>query len=299
LTALALQAKRNIKTLVIFESASDLLKSSGKIAFLFMGFGLLGVVWGYVAAAGIIAILSLMLFCYLARHDELLPKLKNLFSQAVRVSFGPFLRFGILISIEKNFSTFFSILPLLFLGKFDVPAVAGFYKIAFSYIALPMVLLGGVSRLLGIQFPQSKAEGIANLKRKFVQSSLYAGLIGIALVIPAAALAPFLVTLFYGTAYLPVVKIILPLAVVMLPVGFTIGFSALYRVLGKVHIAFGINVCFLGSMVVLAVVLFSFISPLRIVLIVFAYWHYVGLVVNRLILDKFLRDAKRKEAAAM
>ena len=293
---LVLQAKRFMKSLVAFEAVGDFSKSLGKIVFLLAGYGLLGVVFGQLIAAIFIAVLSVMLYARLYQKDSFLPRWGVLLQKSISVNIKKFLRFGIGISLNKNLGNFTTLLPVLFLGYFAAPAEAGFYRIAFSYTTLPYVLLGGVSRLMGVQYPQSLAHGAANLRQKFLKSSFYAGLISIGLLVLFVLAGPFLVQLVYGSEYSITARLILPLAITLLPVGFTVGMGSIYRALDIVRINTALGIVFLIASVVLVYFLLPILSPLRIVFVVMGILNYTSIFVHFPIVLQYLNKEIKREA---
>jgi O-antigen/teichoic acid export membrane protein len=291
----ALQSAREIKSLVKIEAFSDFLKALLKIAAAAIGTGLIGVVWGQFAASCVILLVSVHAYQKLSTRDPIFASLKELLARAKSASIKAMLKFGILISADRNVSGLFTTVPLLFLGRYSTPEVAGFFNIAFKYVTLPMILLGGVSRLLGVKFPQSKAMGIANLREKFIKSSLAAGLIAACMLIPTVILAPYLITFFYGTSFISSAKIVIPLAIALLPNAFGIGFGSIYRTLGKVHIGMPVNIALIASGIVLFRIILTTQTPLHSVILLIGFWNFSTVVIHFIISLKLLSDEKKKE----
>lgn len=236
-----LEAKRRIKHLATIENVSNFLKNFLPILLIALGFGLSGLIFGYTLAVVIIFILSITSYYFLAKNDEYVPSFSSLLSNLNSVKMNYNIKFTLSTTIDATFGNFLSNLPILILSLIATPAVVGFYKIGLNYVSLSNILINSVSRLLNVKFPQDKVINIKLLKKNFYQSSLVAGLIFIAILIPLIILAPFLVIFFYGPEFKPVVGIIYWLALYLSASGFSIGFGPIYRVARKNYLSMFFN----------------------------------------------------------
>ena len=195
--------------------------------------------------------------------------------------------------LDSKLGNFWGNLPLLVLSLISTPAIIGFWKIAYSYVSLPMVLLNSISRLLNVKFPQDKVKDINLLKRNFYFSSLITGVIFIGLSLPFIFLAKYLIPLFYGSEFIPAVEISYWLGASLIASGFAIGFGPIYRAAKKVHLSIIFNA--LRALIGILIFIFSFfifkVSPLASILL---FQLFIGLLctpvhfwyVKRLVIEK-------------
>lgn len=241
LTSIALQVIRKIKQLTILESANKILFVVIPTALLFAGYGLIGVFAGQLASVLLMGIVSLFIYVHLAKNDPLLPSFSEIVNNLKQVSIKKYFNFGFLIAVDKNFAELYKTLPITFLGMFASVSAIAYFKLAFSYITLPLLLLKPVSRLLMVQLPKSKVHSLAKLEKNFWKVSLYSGLLTIGILIPVFILTPFLIVIFYGQNYSPAVKIAYPLALYTAMAGFAVGIGSILRTLDKVEVGIKVN----------------------------------------------------------
>jgi len=262
LLVIVLQVTRKIKKLTVLEIFNKFIYILLPVTFVLLGCGLTGIVWGYFVSAFIFLILSVFLYSFLSKKNELLPSLKQIFLNFGKIEFKKYFNFGFLIAVDKNIGRFTSLLPIIFLGIFASVQEVGYFKIAFGYITIPSMLLAPISRLLAVQLPKSKAYNLKVLKEHFYKTALYSGLISILLVIPFVVLAPYLIKLFYGSEYIPSIQLVYYLAILIMLSGFGVGLGSFYRTVNKMRISITINTCYAISTVLLIFILIKFYSSL-------------------------------------
>ena len=103
---------------------------------------------------------------------------------------------GIQVAFDKNIINFRSLIPTLLMGYLLIGADVAYYRVAFSYISLTLLLLSPISSLLMVQLPKTKVYGSEPLKARFKQTAIVGGVISIFLTLGFVALAPFLFKLF-------------------------------------------------------------------------------------------------------
>lgn len=242
LFTITLQVLRKIKYLTILENINKFFYALIPATLVLFGLGVAGIVWGNLIAALIFLIFSIISYSYLASKDELLPSFKELFLNFRKIKMGYYIKFGFLIAIDKNIASFYTLLPITFLGMFVLPREVAFFKIAFSYITLSSILLSPISRLLMVQLPKSRSYGLDIFKRDFLKVSLYSGMISVLLVIPFIILGPFLVNLFYGQEFRPVIPLIYYLSIYSALLGFGVGVGPIFRTLNKMRVVVKVNI---------------------------------------------------------
>ncbi|MFH1308717.1 MAG: oligosaccharide flippase family protein [Patescibacteria group bacterium] len=284
-----LQASRKIKQLVVFEIFNRIIFIFLPIAFVLLGFGLSGVVWGYFLSALIFLFISLLAIYFLSKKEELFINLKNIFSNFKKINFKKYFNFGFLIAINKNVGTLFSLLPIIILGILTVSSGVAYFKIALGYIGIPLMVLNPVSRLLGVQLPKSKTYGIKILRKHFYRVSLYSGLIFIILMIPFVVFSPFLINLFYGAEYIDSINLIYWLSLFGIISSFSVGLGPIYRTLDKMKIAVATVVVQTILMVLVALFLTMIISPLLSVIFSLIFCSIIFLFIHFYVLEKIFK----------
>lgn len=243
LVTIVFQVVQKIKVLVILESVNKVVMGVIPITLLLLGWGVLGITAGQLAAVLIMSAASIVLYKGFADKNVFFPTLKELFTRTVSFAkIKSFFRFGFEIAINKNLLKLNTTVPLLLLAYF-LPTNSGlaFYKVALGYVSLPIMLLGPVSRLLNVQFPKTELAGEEKLFRRFFQVSYLSFFITLLLVIPMVLAGPYLVRFFYGVAYEPSVGMIYALAAYPLFISFGVGLGPMFRTLNKMKIAVIIN----------------------------------------------------------
>lgn len=266
LFVIILQVIRKIKRLTVLESFEKIIHTSLPVIFILAGWGLIGLVWGHVISVFIFLIYSVLAYSFLVKKNDLLPSFKQIFLNLRKVKIRKYFNFGFSIAVDKNLGRLISILPIIFLGIFALPQEVGYFKIAFAYVSIPIMILSPVSRILSVQLPKSKTYGLEILKKHFYKTALYSGLISVILVIPFIILAPYLVKFFYGQEYIESIRLVYYLAIFAALSGFGVGLSSFYRTANKMKTSIIINIFQVVLMTILIVVLVKNISSLMAVI---------------------------------
>jgi O-antigen/teichoic acid export membrane protein len=294
LYVLSLQSIRKIKALTILENSEKLCLSLMPIIFVLLGFGLTGIVFGKFLAAVIMAVVSGISYQLLAKRDKLLPTYSELIDAVFKVRVPKYFYFGFKVMVDKNIANLYSLLPIAILGMFMHSSAVAYFKIALSYITLPFIFMKPVSRILAVQLPKSKLYGIRILKRDFNWATLLTVLINTITVIPFVILASFLVKLFYGPDYLPVVKIVYALVPYVVLTAIGIGVSSIYRTLDKVSVLIKINslVVLLGLPVIFLLVKNFHIAGM---IIVTTFWSLMSVIIALIYIYQYLNKKINQE----
>ncbi len=236
-----LQSIRKIKTMTILENVNKLFYNLLPIIFILIGGGLLWLVAGRFSSSFLMFFAGIIGYNYLAKKDELLPSFVEVLKNIYKVKISKYFKFGFLIEIDKNIGSLFATLPVIFLGILATNEQVGYFRIALSYIALPLLLATPISRILMVQLPKSKTYGLESLRKDFWKSSIVSGLIAAVAVLPFIFLAPFLVKLFYGTEFLPTISLIYHLIAYPIILGFSVGLAPILRTINRLSIAIIFN----------------------------------------------------------
>ena len=230
---LCLQAIRKIKYFVIIDTLNNFLAVIVPLALVFK-FGLIGIVWGNFFNNFLFFIIAIIIYGLWTKRNPILPKYHEIFSGVFKVKIKKYFTFGFSMLVDKKIVAFSSSLPLMILGMFVPPAVVGYFKIAQKYVGLIGVLTKPIASLLMVQLPKSLVDGAYVFKKNFEKVSFYTPILSLPFIAVAVIFAKLLVTVFYGTQYLPVVPLIYWLAPVPIITGFGIGLGAAFRVLNNV-----------------------------------------------------------------
>ena len=284
-----LQASRKIKFLVFFEILNKFIFTLLPITFVLLGLGLLGVVWGHLVSSLIFLCASLLVLYFLSKKEKLSINFKEVFSNFKKIDFKKYFNFGFLIAINKNVGNLLLLLPIIILGAFSVSSDVAYFKIAFGYIGIPLMVLNPVSRLLGVQLPKSKTYGIKILRKHFYRVSLWSGLISFILIIPFVVLGPILIKFFYGAEYIDSIKLVYWLSLFGVISGFSVGLGPIYRTLNKMKIAIGVVVIQTALMILAILLLVKIFSPLLSVIFSLIFCSIIFLFVHFYVLEKIFK----------
>jgi len=128
LLIIILQVIRKIKQLTILESFNKFIYSLLPVAFILIGWGLVGVIWGHLVSALIFLIYAIFTYSSLVKKDNLLPSFKQIFSNLRKIKISKYFSFGFLIALDKNIGRLVTLLPVIFLGVFALPQEVGYLK---------------------------------------------------------------------------------------------------------------------------------------------------------------------------
>jgi len=292
LLVIILQVTRKIKQLTILESFNKFIYTLLPIIFVLLGFGLTGVVWGHFVSAFIFLVLAIFIYSFLIKKDEFLPSLSQIFLNFRKIDFKKYFNFGFLIAIDKNLGSLISFLPIIFLGIFASVQDVGYFKIAFAYMTIPIMVLNPISRLLTVQLPKSKSYNLQILKEHFYKTTLYSGLISILLVVPFIFLAPFLIKLFYGVEYIPSIQLVYYMAILTVFSGFEVGLGPFYRTMNRMKISIVVNICHIALMASLIFIFVRIYNSLMIVILSMIICNTFSLALQFYIIRNIFKKCK-------
>ncbi|MFA5029374.1 MAG: oligosaccharide flippase family protein [Patescibacteria group bacterium] len=237
---IVLQIMRKIKNLTIVENLNKIFGVVVPVSLVLAGFGLKGLVFGYLVVTLCFALFSILAYRRLWLRSQVLPSWLEIIGNLRRVKLAYYFKFGFLIAVDKNLGSLYSTLPIFILGMFSFDQVA-FFKIATAYAGLPSILISPVSRLLMVQLPKSKIYSLAILKRDFVRSSFGGFLITFGAALVLVFLAPILIPLVYGQSYLFAICLSYPLLLGTVISSWGLGLSSIFRTLNLMKKSIIIN----------------------------------------------------------
>lgn len=236
-----MNATRKIAALTTAENVNKMFYKFMPIAFVLMGMGVFGIVFAHFITAAIFFIASIIFYKWLVSKDSLLPTFQEIFFNKEKIEMWRYFKFGFQIAIAKNLMCVFDALPLLFLARYVSPQEIGYFKLALSYITIPVSLISCVSRILNVQLPKSRVISRKLLKEHFIKTAIYSFLIGICLILPFIVMAPILIKFFYGAEFIPSIKISYYLSFYVIMAVIFIGIGPIYRAMYKVKTMIIIN----------------------------------------------------------
>ncbi|MDD5110185.1 MAG: oligosaccharide flippase family protein [Patescibacteria group bacterium] len=229
------QVRRELVPLAVLETGSKIFGAALTVGLVLAGFGALGVIGGQFLTM-VISSLAAVFFYRRYVHANTAEPLTALWRTRVpwsKISY--YFRFGFLIAVSKNILKFNQTVPLLVLGAvLPTASGLGFFKVALTYVAAPLVLTDPAIRLLSDQFPKTEVSGTAKLFRRFYQVTALTILLQAVLTVPMLLLAPFVVTVVFPDyrAALPFIYALAPYTVL---IASGAGLSAMFRTLNRMQ----------------------------------------------------------------
>ncbi|TSC94455.1 MAG: hypothetical protein Athens101410_781 [Parcubacteria group bacterium Athens1014_10] len=228
-----LQVLRKVKQLTIIENLNKIIYIIIPVSLVLLGYGLKGIFIGHLITAAIFLPVSYIVYELIAKKEELLPSMKEIFLNLKKVKIAYYVKFGVLIGINQRLGAYYSAIPLLLAGIFISAADIANFKIAFSYITLSGVILAPVARILSVQLPKSKVYGDKILKRDFLKASFLSFCISVAITAGLLVAAPFLIKFFYGKEFINSIRYACYLAPYAILSGLDVGMGAIFRTTKK------------------------------------------------------------------
>jgi O-antigen/teichoic acid export membrane protein len=242
-----LQCTRRLVTLTVVENASSLLVAAAGLGHAALALRqaealdlasdrlVEQVLIGQAVASLAVAIVAGLLYQRRAVESALLPSLRWLASTVARAK--PHLdhevRAGLAVALDKNLVSLYPLAPILLLGAMASTDDVGLLRVAMSYAAVPLLALGAISRLLMVKLPELAATQPERVRRFFLQVTGTGGVLSIALTLPFALLAPWLIHLLYGDQFAPAARLVPFLALDPLLAGFGIAAGPIFRTYGR------------------------------------------------------------------
>jgi O-antigen/teichoic acid export membrane protein len=241
---LALQTTRHIKELAWLENGSSVLLAIAAIAGALVGASAGAVLLSQLLVSLAVAVISVWGYQWLRRRVGLLPSVRTLAGGVLRPRFPIWrdTRSGLAMALDKNLATIYPLFPVLFLGAAAATSDVADLRIALSYIAIPALLLAPISRLLMVKLPEVHARTPERLRSFFRSVSLTGMLISIALTLPFAVGAPWIIKMLYGAAYQGSVPLAMILAVDSALLGFGLAAGPLFRTLDRTDLPIRVHI---------------------------------------------------------
>ncbi len=246
------QVRRELIPLTVLETASKVLGATLTVALVVAGAGVLGVIVGQLLVTVGSSIAAAAMYRQYVRQGTV-ASIASLWRTAVPwAKIRYYFRFGFLIAISKNILKINQTVPLLIVGAvLPTTSGLGFFKVAFTYVGLPLVIADPVARLLNDQFPKTEVAGYRKLFKRFYQVTALTVAVHLVLLAPALALSPWVLT-FLFPAYHSALPFVFALAPYPLLVASAVGFAAMFRTLNRMRANVVMQVLTLLAMLPLA-----------------------------------------------
>lgn len=243
-TILALQATRRIWQLTWLENGINVLTAIGGVAGALVSATAALVLVGQAAAAALSAVIGAITYQWLRQHEAIVPKARKLARGIIQPDFPVWAdtRSGLSMAIDKNLASLYPLAPMLILGAVAPTTEVAQLRIALSYIAIPALLLGPISRLLMVKLPDVHTRTPERLREFFVSVSGAGGAASTALTIPFLVLAPLAIPLLYGQTYSGSVPLVLILGIDSALFGLGLTAGPLFRTLERTDLPIRVHV---------------------------------------------------------
>jgi O-antigen/teichoic acid export membrane protein len=229
--ALVLQCSRRVGALALLENSSSLALAAVGLLVVLLGGGVAGFFWGQAAVSLAVALIAVLIYRQLQVRDTLIPTLGTLLSEIARLKrqVGREFRAGLAVALDKNLVSLYPLLPILLLGAMAATEDVALLRIGMSYLAVPLLALGAVSRVLMVKLPELHATQPARVRGFFLRVTGTGGLASIVLTLPFLVLAPWLIGLLYGAEFTPAAGLVPLLVLDPLLAGFGIAAGPIFR----------------------------------------------------------------------
>jgi O-antigen/teichoic acid export membrane protein len=236
LVIIALQSRRSMKTLAVFQNVNQLILTASLVVAVLIRPTPESLVIGRLVYS--YSTMALALYAYTRLRtmgDVSYPPLRAIFARARTVSPRPYWRFGAANGIDKNLSNLFLQLPIQIVSALMGTRAVGYLDLAMSAIGYGSILTSAVFDNMAAVVPQAVGRGdFAGLRRNFLRVLLVL-LVGSAVLFGALALfAPFVIPPLLGEEWERAIPALMSLAVYGAVT--TVGgiFGPLYRALNLV-----------------------------------------------------------------
>jgi len=287
-----LQALQKIRDMAILGFIYAVVQNALSIGLLYLGWRLYAVVYGWLAALSLVAIIGLIMT---AKHIDLISKPHQV---------KPLLKYSLPLYVATGISFFVGWVDQLILvaymsliyGAAEAQTMLGVYYVAIRASIVPSLFS---SSLITVLFPKLSElytlQGPEGLKDAFRVSTRYAVLIGFPLIIGLATLAKPSIILFAGSKYIgaaePLIIIcagalVATLSVAISPILLTLGRTTVVSVLSTVSVVLSLvmsyyALAFLGLGAIGTAWARSIASIIGVILTLYTVKHYVHISFDR------------------
>lgn len=210
----ALQSRREMRLVALLLDVNAITLAICVIGVLLISPTMPGMVFGRLLYSSLTMLIALWLYSRRRTRGTLTyPTLTAILTYAPRVPVRPYWRFGFTIALDRSVANLFLQIPMQLVGIYGDKAAAGYLQLGLRAIQLPNNLTSAIFDNMQAVIPQAIGRrDYARLWHNFKRALLVlaAGSLAIyalvALVVTVAG--PFLVTLLYGSDWLPALPMI-------------------------------------------------------------------------------------------
>ena len=225
------------------------LQSFFGVCFILMGWGLLGIVYGWLIGVFVSLVISLTLV-----HRSLGISRE---SHPIR----PLIEFSSPLYLSNILTFFVSWIDLMFVYSLLAEGITGTYYVAVRASVVPSLMFTSIITALFPQLTELHARnGAKSLKTAFHTSTRYAALLGFPIIIGLATLAYPIIILFAGETYVEAVFPLIIVCISTLPATLGVAISVILMTMERTKTASAITITSLFSEVIALYIFLAFLK---------------------------------------
>lgn len=240
-SALAYLVLGKVKQMTLLTFTDQTLRNFLSVLLIVGGLGITGAMSGHLLGAGIMLVVSVIVWGHLRREHSVFPSAGEFFKKVSGLQVRKHISFSAWVALDKNIATLFNLLPVLMVALYVSTTDVGYFKISLAYVNLVIGLMGPISTLLNVELPRMREDNPETLRKNFIRVSLYSLMFSVLLTVGALIVSPFALRILYGVNFVPGVKYILGLGIYGAFLGIGVGLGSMWRTLHKVKISIIIN----------------------------------------------------------
>jgi O-antigen/teichoic acid export membrane protein len=286
------QTVREMRWYVLFDQGATALELALGIMLVLLDGGPIGIFQALIAVQLICLPLFLWRYSRLAKR-HVLPR----WTQCLRLDWNSWRHYvgqGFLIGVDKNVSKLFpnGLLTVLRIGSSD--AVVGLARIVFQAALIPQLLLLTQSGQMAMTvLPGIAARGTVALRKAAIKLLKHTLLLHTLISLCCMLAMPFMVLLFYGSAYRDAIEPALWLILISILQALSISNGPLLRVLRRTWISTIVNLASLAVCVGAFLVLLPIVSALTALVVTTLLYYIMQQATTIIIYDSLLRRSPR------
>lgn len=247
----AFQATRRMLALAQLDNGHELMRMFCVIGGALITGSAKGAVLGEIASRVLAALLGLSMY-RAARHDggSWLPSMRELLQRVPEIPLARGLRLGLRVGVIKNTTTLVvTVLPRLLIAGSASFAWVAYFHIAQRIMALPQMMMQGVSRTILPALAEKRGrKDFSGFRRLYWRTTWIAGVaISIAVVLGLALVKPVVDATFPDDYAWPVLQCCAILAVGVIPSAFAVAQDPFYILTDRMRP--NLIICFVGALV--------------------------------------------------
>jgi O-antigen/teichoic acid export membrane protein len=277
---LVLQINHRITELTLWENSLNILQLLLATILLLLGWGIWGILVGTIAVTAVTVPLFLYFYERNAQRSGF-PRLEILVPRLLKWDTGQYMEQGFWMALDQGIGkTLYPNLFFVILAATAPLEAVGIFRLAFRLATLPLsFIMPPITRMTAIVMPRIAGEGYRQTISASQKVLLGSVSLAILAVVGMAILAPPLIPILYGTAYLkaiPFLLILLPVNVIAAAQVLTIPVLRVYR---RVWAIILLNLLGLAAAITSYETLYAHLTPLFAISIAIVVFHLVSLLL--------------------